>query len=427
MTIADEPALTSTHIRVDLHRGTDYPAELAALRKRVDGDKFSARPGGRFDANDDAGEHALVYRDGALVVAVASLATEASDFITHSGHAAEHVSHTFLLTGIAVDPSDKSQGYLALAIYTAMRQQRMAGRTHYVAMVENGEPRLSQMLRTSPIRSVPGREVQGTDGQTRTLVAVEGRIDEAMLRCFEAMNEEQRDTLRDGFIAEIRAAVMAGVDKFVVNPFFLAARAGTLSQEQYTYAMGNQHHLVRFTTRILGLAVGACEDPSLRKHYAHHLSGEVNHEVWIEDDLAYLDADVDYVKNVMVPEAAILKFCFIQESLTSFRRDPVVFMGVPIAIEGAAAFTPMESIEGIRECIRSWGYDSPKLGTRFLASHVHADGGHEDHEGHWDGTLRMMKDYVRTESQHQQILRVIRLVFESLNTAYAGYVAQPSL
>ncbi|MEM6930589.1 MAG: hypothetical protein AAF602_26870, partial [Myxococcota bacterium] len=59
--------------------------------------------------------------------------------------------------------------------------------------------------------------------------------------------------------------------------------------------------------------------------------------------------------------------------------------------------------------------------------HIVTDGGTDDHDGHWAGVLRLMQDHVRTERQQQQILRIVRLDFEALEAAYAGYVAGPAL
>lgn len=366
-------------------------------------------------------ETALVFRDGIQRASVDFASTEATDFASRTGLAPERLEGTFQIVSAEPDPEHGDEADVILALYVALRRQRMAGRSHYVTFTPKGGNLLSNRLRPWAIRDATSSEP--------TEVAVHGRIDEAMLRCFDALPEEHRDAVRgSGFVEEIRAAVMAGCARFVVNPFFEAARAGTLTQAQYIHSTANNHQFVRYTTRMLGLAVGACEDTGLRAHFAEHLSGEVNHEVWLEQDLEYLDADVDFVKQTMVSDAPILNFNFIQEAMTSFRRDPVVFMGVPIAIEGASAHMPAEAIEALRNCIRSWGYDKPKLGTRFLSSHIHTDGGHGDeHEGHWGGTLRVIESYVRTERQQQQILRIVSLVFDALNDAYAGYVAGPRL
>lgn len=406
MTTPTQSNLSTKVLRAAFYQGVS-PGEVSAFRRR------------REDTAPPAGtDEVVVYRGDDVIAAAALPATEASEFASQIGLNPDRLRHTFLLTGLAVEPTDDAQANLALVVFLAMRRHRIVGRTHYVAILTSRDHGLASLLRTQPVRNATNQE--GTQ-------AAQGRIDEAMLRCFEAMDEVQRAVARGGFAEEIRAAVKDRVGPFVANPTFEAARAGSLSQDQYIHSIANQHQYVRYTTRILGLAVSNCEDPELRRHFAMHLSGEVNHEVWLEEDLAYLDGDVDYVKDLMVPDAPIMKFSFITEALTSFRRDPVVFMGVPIAIEGAAAHTPMSAIEAIQACIRSWGYDRPEEGTRFLARHIEADAGQDGHEGHWDATLRVMSTYVKTERQQQQILRIIDLIFQSLQSAYSGYVAQPSL
>lgn len=402
MSVVADPGVVPLRVHHSFHPGAappDLHPAHAPGSQRVDGEL----------------EHLRLHHGDHIVGCVTFAATEASDVGARAGIDATRLANTFVVGPVWVE--DAQEGHpLALALYIAMRRQRMRQRTHYVALVDRLDCPLVQLLRATPIRDA-------------SQIAVHGRIDEAMLRCFERLSETERDEVRgSGFVEEIRAVVMTGVQAFVASPFFEAARAGTLTQAQYVHATANNHLFARYTTRILGMAVAACDDPGLRAHFADHLSGEVNHELWLEQDLAYLDADVDYVKHRMVPDAPIVKFNLIQEAMVAFRRDPVVFMAVPIVIEGVAAFLPPETIEALRSCIRSWGYDRPKLGTRFLASHVHTDGGHDtEHEGHWHGTLGVMKDYVRTERQQQQILRIMELVFDALHAAYAGYVAGPAL
>lgn len=428
MSVAEQYLAENT-LTASFHAGGSYSDELTALRRRVYVDELHLlHANALFDANDDAGEHLLIHDNGVLVAAMSLPATQDTDFSSHTGIANERLAHTFCLSGAAIHPDHRNRGLHPLMTFLAMRRHRMQGRTHYVAFAPPGDTTRARTLGHRAIRGVPPRVMTGNNGHTRTLVAVQGRIDEAMIRCFDAMPEEMRALARgDGFVEEIRAAVMARVETFVANPFFESARQGTLGFDQYVHSTANNHQFVRYTTRILGLAVGACEDPELRKHFAHHLEGEVNHEVWLEQDLDYLGIDVDYVTTDMVADAPIMNFCFIQESMTAFRRDPVVFMAVPIAIEGASAFMPMPTIMAIRECIRGWGFDRPELGSRFLASHVHTDGGYGDQDGHWDGTLQMMVHFVRTERQQQQILRIIGLVFDALDAAYTGYAATPNL
>jgi hypothetical protein len=244
-----------------------------------------------------------------------------------------------------------------------------------------------------------------------------------MIRTFNAMPQDLQNWVRTHcFVDEIAVHVTQKVKQFYACRYFEAVRQGRLSRRQYLASISNKHHFVRWTTRILGSAVAMCDDPDLRRHYAAHLSGEINHELWLENDIRYLGGDLAFLLNQTVTDPGVLNFQFIQEALTHCRRDPIVFLGVPIAIEGISGFLDTAFIEGLKGCIRSWGYDEPSKGCTFYASHVHTDGADE---GHWVGTLRVIARVVRNEQQLQLILNIVSLVVDALHRAYDHYMNQP--
>ena len=149
-----------------------------------------------FSVRGDVEQVALRFGDD-IVASLTFAAAEATDFSERTGVEASRLSQAAFIGPAVVEPATEGHP-LALMVMLALRRQGMAGRTHYVALVDRCDADLVEQLRATPIR--------GTDG------AVHGRIDEAMLRCFKALSEPERDVVRgDGFVEEIRAAVMRGV------------------------------------------------------------------------------------------------------------------------------------------------------------------------------------------------------------------------
>ena len=206
----------------------------------------------------------------------------------------------------------------------------------------------------------------------------------------------------------------------LATPYFKAAHDGTLSREQYIYSLSNLHQFVRWTTRLLGRAVSLSDDPELRSHFLNHLSGEVNHEVILETDLAALgpDVDVDYVVHSMVPNLATQELMVVQESLIGFHEDPVLFMAAPFAA-GFAANVTTEFIKGLTVCMERWGVPNPKKALVFFASHVHFDGGDD---GHWALTRDILATHLDTDMRLQQFLNAVRLAMNGFIHCYASYV-----
>ena len=422
--LRDLNAELPVNLSVRYVRGGQYPEEYSALRRQIycEETNFLAEDQ-LFDDNDANGEHILIYDGGALIAATAWTPAEVSDFGQQAGIAPGELTSCYYSSRSSVAPHYRRRGLFALLLYLAMRRNRQAGRTSYLAYVEPGDIPARKILRFDyPARCRP-RSVVSANGTSYEVIPCIGSIAEGMIRAFAAMPDDLKAWVQANcFTDEIVMHVTKRVTKFYGNRYFRAIRDGRLSRRQYLTSIVNKHHFVRWTTRILGHAVGMCEDPELRKHYADHLSGEVNHEIWLENDIRYLGGDVDFLLKQTVPDVGVLGFQFIQEALTQSRRDPVTFLGVPMAIEAASGFLDGTFIDSLKDCIRSWGYEQPSKGCTFFASHVHTDGADE---GHWIGTLRVIARVVRTEQQLQSILHVIDLVIDALERAYGQYMREP--
>jgi hypothetical protein len=196
--------------------------------------------------------------------------------------------------------------------------------------------------------------------------------------------------------AEVAETIRAWVATGTEWSFFKALRERTLSREQYVYMLSNMYQFVRHTTRVIGRAIGASADPDLRKHWINHLTGEVNHEVIIERDLAHLGEDVAYVKHSMAPGPRTQEFMAIQESMIAYYNDPILMMASPLAAEAVTAHLDQRFADDLLACIAGWGVKDPKRAAQFLISHMNTDGGED---GHWkmsiDALPRLIADEAR--------------------------------
>ena len=169
-------------------------------------------------------------------------------------------------------------------------------------------------------------------------------------------------------------------------------------------------------------AAGLSADRELRNHYLHHLAGEIDHEIQIEGDLAYLGADVDYVREYMSPSVDVGHFMGVQEGIVGFRADPFLLLAVPIAIESLTAHLPDSFLIDLEANIRGWGYDEPSKATRYLRTHIPVDGGAD---GHWERTGRAISRFVKTEPETQRFVGVVRMVIIAMDRALRRYVRDP--
>ena len=374
--------------------GSELPKEFFELREKVYGREKEYFPlNETFDENDKVGLHLLVYDSSRNLIGTKFMVNaELSDFSHHSGISKEALGHCFLSGRGIVVPEHRNSGMFAFMLNIGSRYFLERGRTTLLTYCESGEIPAKKILNYTPIANAYPRIVTGANNRKYTVYPFECRTEDAIIRSYAKLDEAKKKIIKESFyVNDIVGLVKKRTQNFYANPFFTAVEEKSLSLSQYSYCLGNLHQFVRWTTRILGATVSKSEDPQIRAHFADHLSGEVNHELWIEDDIRHIHGDVEYVKNQMVPCTGTLNFMFTQEALAGWRNDTVLFMGVPIAIEGISAMLDDVFIKNLKTCVESWGITEPSKATRFWASHIHTDGAED---GHWVGTIRMLSKFI---------------------------------
>ncbi len=416
------PSLRDIEVRVI--KGGDYPTEYQELRRLIYLEETQWLGADQlFDHNDAVGKHILLYnRDGQLMAATMVAPASSTDFSDQAGVEASFLTHSSYSSRSLVHPSFRRQGLLALVLYLAMRESYEAGFTRYVGFVEPGKIPGWKVLRYNRIDEAESRSEVGADGQTYLLHPIMGEIGESMLRAYLALPEDLKIWVQKHiYLPSLTRKILARVEGFYQLPFFQQVKSNSLQRYAYINSLTNKYQFVKWTTRILGRAVGMCEDTELRRHYAEHLRGEVNHEVWIENDLKYLGVDFDFVRDHQVPDLGVLNFMFVQEAMTASRQDPVTFLGVPLAIEAISGFLDQEFVTQLKANIKRWGYAEPTKACSFFASHVHTDGAVD---GHWVGSLKILGPYLKHEKTMQMVEQIIDLVVDSLERAYLSYTVE---
>jgi hypothetical protein len=414
--------LSSEHqIRYQIVKGSELPSEYLDLRRRVYVEETGFLTNeNMFDANDRAAEHVLLYEGSNLIAGTVVAQGELTDLAEYTPFDKRDLKSVILSTRSIVSPEHRKSGYLTLLVYLALRHGRINDRNRYMGYVEPGKIPAWKILKYNSINGGVKREISDGKGQSYIVEPVEGGISEGCLRAFDKLPDQLKKVCNaQYFPEEIVKLVVKRAGNFYQHPFFDAVNLQVLTKSQYIQTLTNKHEFVRWTTRILGRAVGMCQEPAIRKHYVNHLTGEINHEKWLEEDLEYLGYDLDFLANHHVPDKGVLNFMFTQEALTSSRLDPIIFLAVPIAIEGASAFMSREFINNLQNCVKNWGYEKPHMATRFLASHLKTDG--DEEVGHWIGTLDIIPKYLKSERQLQYMLNIINIVFDSLESAYSEY------
>lgn len=287
----------------------------------------------------------------------------------------------------AIDVSAADAGVDRLLAYAAVRRCRILG----ASCVATHDGKLAELL---AMETVPGGHAQRVDLAAHVLAT---------------------NVLPDVYVTEIRETVERWLETVPETGFFAAVNDKSLTRPQYVYTLSNMHQFVRWTTRLLGMAVSVCRSTELRNHFLHHLQGEVNHETIIEKDLAALGANVDFVTDYMSPNAATRAFMANQESLICWHRDPVLFAASPLAAEGIAAHMAPELLHRLEQVVASWGIERPSGTVRFFASHTHFDGGQD---GHWAGTLEMLRGHIGNETRLQAFLANLHASMDALSALY---------
>ena len=314
---------------------------------------------------------------------------------------------------------DGAQAYAPLLLYAALRRARIEGGATLAAHICDPAGVLAGIVPLSTLPGVP--PLQGCpNAHSDSRVPVAQRVDLAIDRAHRAWLAAGGGALDPSlYMAEVEETIKVWLADLYQRGFFRAVVDGTLTREQFIYTAANMHQFVRWTTRLLGLAVGTSHPRRLRNHFLRHLSGEVNHEILIERDLAHLGADVEYLVDRMPPSPSTRHFMSVQESLVAFHRDPVAFMASPLAAEGVASHQTGEFLDALENVIAGWMIREPRKAMSFFTSHVNTDGGDD---GHWEMTLSLVGAYLRTETETARFLATMRASMAALTAAYDEYV-----
>ncbi len=346
----------------------------------------------------------------AVLGSVQTIEAERSDSTLLASIPEAHLKACTLVCRTTVEAGPHAEDVRGLLLYLALTRCRVAGRKILIASFDREAPEVARG-RFAPIPGAP------------TMFATE--VQYAAYQVFDSLSEGAKIWAAEKLLTqELEETVKRRCHEFLNNAFFKAVFDGTISKNQYIDSVANNHQFVRWTTRLLGRIVGVTSDPVLRRSYIEHLGGEIDHELLLENDLRHLGADVDWVRLGMVPNVSIHQFMCVQESMSAFHQDPLLFLAVPFAIEGCTAFMGEAFLEALKRCIQGWGIAKPSTACTFLASHIQFDGGDD---GHWEGSRKMFQRFLRREHELQRVLNVVHMVMDAVDRAYESYVETPDL
>lgn len=403
----------------------EVPRELIELRRKVycEETNFLAEKD-LVSENDKNGAHICIYdsANSNLIAAAHVVEAELSDFSVHSGVSKSEIMTSVYGSRHLVAKEYRGQGLFSLLLYMTMREGRLRRRTSLLAYQNEGDIAVNRIISMKPIPGIPPRIVEGNNGHQYSVLPCGQDISYGMHLAWKNMPENVKSYATENLLAdEVERTVGSRLETFYDNKWFIGVANGTLTKNQYVEMLGDWHNFVRWTTRLLAKVVGITDDKDLRSSFISHMNGEIDHEVLIEGDLAALGADVDYAKNHMAPGGPIQLFMGLQESLAAFRQDPVLFLAVPYSIEGISANITAQTVKDLSACIASWGYERPRKCCTFLSSHIHTDGGDD---GHWQHSLKMIKQFLKTETELQKFLVVSHLVFDTIGASFENAVSK---
>jgi GNAT superfamily N-acetyltransferase len=401
-------------------RSKALPHDVLRLREQVFRDETQFLSDADLSSSDDVeGAHVCLYQAGVLAGAALGLPAERSSFASRTGIPAEQMAGHYYVTRVMIAPEFRAKGLAAMLVYALFREGRILGRRTAVGLFTEMDAVPARLTGAVPFRNFAPLDFTGHEGRTFKLQAMLADINYGMHCCWDRLSAEQRTHFASLPADEIVRTVLIETSRFYENPWFQRVANGTLTRQQYVEFLSNNHQFVRWTTRILARVAGLAEDGDLRNHYLHHLSGEIDHEKLIERDLAYLGADVEYVRRYMAPCVDVGHFMGVQESLVGFRADPVGLLAVPIAIESLTAHLSGRFLMDLENCVQSWGYEEPARATSYLRSHVPLDGGVD---GHWARTAQVIQQFIKTEPEAQRFLGTVRMVIVAIDRALRSYV-----
>ena len=421
---SSEENISNLDYSVSIHSYDQISDELRELRDIIyHRETGLLSPEMLIDENDRLGEH-LAIRDvktGRLIAATMFIHAENSDFSTHSGLSPKQLESWFYASRAMVHPDWRARGLYKFIGYLGSRFARINGRKGNIAYVEEGPGKSAKkVLSAQSLSNAAVRNVADNAGRSYSVVPIVIESDYTCAKSYDALPADLKSFVCDEFFGrELRAEIDKSVQKFYESRFCTKVITSTISKREYISALANNHQFVRWTTRLLARISADCSDRQLRNHYLGHLKGEVDHDLWLGNDLETLGADVAYVRDFMQPNTHIGQFMCVQQSAAAFSSDAIQFLSVPIAIEAITAFMPKTFIKGLHKSITSWGISDPTKASSFLTSHIYTDGGID---GHWTATFDVLKTYIRTEKQHQQALHTVKMVFDAVYRAYDSYV-----
>ncbi len=414
-------------IIVEMIKGEDLPEDLIQLRKDVYTTEVHWLEENKIiDQNDTHGVHFISRskETGEILGALTYIDAEKSDFSTHTKIAKDKLTSSFYITRALVKKEFRRLGFFSLLVYTSCRYARMQGRKNLVSFYDNPESAAPSIMKPNFMQDINPRKYSNNENSYE-LQPSQQEVNHAMHRAFQAMPKDlQNWAAHHYFTDELIYRVKEKTQIFYKNNWVKSIENGTLTKLQYIETLSNTHQYVRWTTRLLGQVVGITKDPELRAHYIRHLSGEIDHEVMIENDLRALGADLDYHINHNPPNSEIYQFMCVQESMSGFRRDPLLFLAVPLGMEAITAFMPHEFIKSLKDCIKSWGVKTPAKACSFFSSHIHTDGGDD---GHWQATYEILQKTIKTEYQLRWMLNITDIILDSMTRAYSKFNDFPDL
>lgn len=311
-----------------------------------------------------------------------------------------------------VDPREGGRYSLPPLLYAALQHGRLHGKTTVAVRANSPSP-----SERSSIEIMKLEPIAGTDILAQTLEA-------AADACFDHAHSDFRSFIQRSFEDEIVEHVNRWASEFFFGPWATAVAERRLTREQYVQTLYNVHQYVRFTTRLLGRAVAISPTTELRQHFADHLSGEINHELIIERDLANMNVSAQWLLERRVANAATRAFMVTQQSMVAFEQNPVLFMACPLAAEGITAHLDQSFIENLRACAARMGYLNPHRVTQFFSSHMRTDGGED---GHWQRTVDVLAKLITTDAEQQEFLSVLRLAMDGIEGSFNSNVTELSL
>ena len=341
---------------------------------------------------------------GAAVVAsvVLTLAERAELSWAHGGQP-EGLDSSVLLSNVRI--SDADAVIPSTLLYFAARRARMMGRANLLIRAE-------EVTFSNDILHL----VSCSEAWPEVLTQ---RVDLAAhytAQSLEKLAAPMPASVRAREVEEVTKRWLAGGSEW---GFFKALRDGTLTRQQYVYALSNIYQFVRHTTRLVARAIAHSPTTEMRTHFIKHMNGEVNHELIIERDLEHLGEDVAYVRDHMAPNGPTQEFMAIQESMIGYYEDPVLLMASPVAAEGVTAHLDQAFADSLHEGLRRWKVGKPEKASRFFISHMHTDGGDD---GHWEMTIAFLEGCLTTESKHQFFMRSLRSAMRGTQRLYDSFV-----